>query len=99
MSVSLTADRVRSMLTNCKTEKQVLTVLKTHKVKFSPRSFSEGYSLNIYIPCKTGMIRVYRSCSRSAPFVVQHLTPVSFIPSGIPVFRPSVPYGSPYNGI
>ena len=99
MKATITADRIRAMIAGCRTEKQVLAILKAHKVKFKQTPFSEGYMLNIRIPCKTGAIRVYRSCSRRCPFVVQHLTPVSFQASGIPTFRPSIPYGAPYTTI
>ncbi len=99
MKINLTAERVRNIIECCTTEKQVISALKKHKVRFTPAKYSEGYSLNLYIPCKKGMIRVYRSCSRSCPFVVQHLTPVTFQESGIPVFRPSVPYGSRFTGV
>lgn len=99
MAIALTADRVRSIIDGARDERTVLARLKAHKIKFSARPYSEGYALNIYIPCRTGKIRIYRSCSRSAPFVVQHMVPVTVNCSGIPVFRPSVPYGSPYAGI
>jgi hypothetical protein len=95
----LTADRIRSMLECCKTDKQVLSVLKAHKVKFTHTPYSDGYALNIRIPCKTGTVRVYRCCSRRSPYIVQHLTPCRMVYSGIPVFRPGIPEGSPYNGI
>lgn len=99
MNIHITADRVRGMIEGCRTEKQVLAALKAHRVKFSQAPYSEGYMLNLYIPCKTGMVRIYRACSRRTPFMVQHMTPVTFSYSGVPVFRPSVPYGSPFNGI
>lgn len=99
MGIQLTADRVRSIIDGARDEKTVLARLKAHKVKFSARPYSEGYALNIYIPCRTGKIRVYRCCSRSAPFVVQPLTPVRFVGSGVPTFRPSIPVGSDFNGI
>ena len=99
MSVSLTADRVRSIIDGARDEKTVLARLKAHRIRYSAVPYSEGYALNIHIPCRTGKIRIYRACSRSAPFVVQHLTPVVFTASGVPTFRPSIPYGSDYNGI
>lgn len=99
MAVSLTAGRVRSIIDGARDEKTVLARLKAHRIRYAARPYSEGYALNIYIPCRTGKIRVYRACGRSAPFVVQHLTPVTVTGSGIPTFRPSIPYGSDYDGI
>lgn len=99
MAVQITADRVRSMIAGCRDEKQVLSALKAHKVKYRQVPYSEGYMLNLHIPCKTGTIRVYRSCSRRSPFIVQMLTPIHMIGSGIPVFRPSVPAGSSFTSI
>ena len=99
MAVQITADRVRSLISGCRYEHQVLAILKYHKIRFRQVPYSEGYMLNLHIPCRTGIIRIYRSCSRRSPFVVQHMTPVTFTPSAVPVFRPSIPYGSPYNGI
>ena len=98
MAISLTADRVRSIIDGARDEKTVLARLKAHKIKYSAVPFSEGYALNIYIPCRTGKIRIYRCCSRSVPFMVQHLTPVTFTYTGVPTFRPSIPVGSQYNG-
>lgn len=97
MSIQLTADRVRSIIDGAPDEKTVLARLKAHKVRYSVVPYSEhNYSLNIHIPCKTGKIRIYRCCSRSAPFIVQHLTPIRLAYSGIPVYRPSVPAGAPF---
>lgn len=100
MKITITADRIRAMIAGCRDEKQVIAALKAHKVRYKLDPYAKGcYALNLYIPCKTGKIRIYRSCSRRAPFIVQHMTPVTFQASGVPVFRPSMPYGSPYTGI
>lgn len=93
MSITITADRIRAMLEGCRTDKQVLSVLKAHKVKYSHTPFSDGYALNIRIPCKTGAVRVYRCCSRKSPYIVQHLTPCRMVYSGIPVFHPDITTG------
>ena len=82
MKISLTADRVRSVISGARDEKTVLARLKAHKIRCNVEKDGAGRVRNIFIPCRTGKIRIYRSCSRSAPFVVQHLTPVQFI--GIP---------------
>lgn len=76
MAIQLTADRIRSIISGAKDEKAVLSTLKHHRVRFNVRKSPEGCAVNIFIPCKTGKIRIYRTCSRSAPFMVQHLTPV-----------------------
>ena len=76
MSIMLTADRVRSIIAGARDEKTVLKRLKSHKIKFN---VSKGCTGNIYIPCRTGKIRIYRCCSRANPFIVQHVAPVDFV--------------------
>lgn len=98
MAIQLTADRVRSIIDGARDEKTVLARLKAHKIRYSAQPYSENYFLNIYIPCRTGKIRIYRCCSRSAPFVVQHMTPITLAYSGVPTYRPSIATGSPFTG-
>jgi len=76
MAIMLTADRVRSIIHGARDDKTVLKRLKAHKIKFN---VSKTYGTTIYIPCRTGKIRIYRSCSRSCPYVVQHMTPIEFV--------------------
>jgi len=63
------SSRVRSMIADCKTERDIINVLRSHKVKYS-FSTEKGF-LTIRIPCRTGTVHIYRTCSRSAPYMVR----------------------------
>ena len=94
MKQVVTSEKIRSIIVGCKTDESVLEALNRHKVRFTQDRFTA--SLNLYIPVKTGKIRIYRACSRNNPYVVQMLVPVKLTYSGIPTYRPSLPIGSPY---
>lgn len=79
----VTAERIRSMIADCRTEPDVIRVLRSHKVKYSFAT-DTGY-LSIRIPCKKGYIRIYKTCSRSAPMRITTGNPV---PYSMPRFRP-----------
>ena len=68
MRLLITPNRVRSMIEDARTEKDVELSLRRHKVRYSYDTRA-GF-LAIRIPCRTGAVLVYRSCSRSAPFKV-----------------------------
>lgn len=95
MKQLITSERIKAIIAQCKTEKAVLQALKAHKIRFTQDEYSA--TLNIYIATKTGKIRIYRACSRQNPFVVQTWTKTRFVCSGIPTFRPSIPYGAQTN--
>lgn len=82
--IMITAERIRSMIRNCHTEKDVATVLRSHKVRYS-FSTDTGF-LSIRIPSRKGYIRIYRTCSRSCPFQVSAVAPVPF-PFPVPVYH------------
>ena len=63
------ADRVRSIVSEAKTEQDVTILLRLHKIKYHYAT-DTGF-LSIRIPCRKGCIRVYRVASRNRPFVVQ----------------------------
>lgn len=67
--IKVTAARVRSLVTECKTEMEIAHVLRSHKIRYT--FTTETGTLTIRIPCHKGCVRVYRTCSRSAPFMVQ----------------------------
>lgn len=67
--IIITSERIRSIISHCRTEQDIISVLRSHKIKYS-FSTDTGY-LSIRIPCRTGAIRIYKTCSRSAPFFVQ----------------------------
>lgn len=80
----ITSERVRSLITDCKTEMEVVSVLRSHKIKYSFTT-DTGY-MNIRIPCRKGCIRIVRVCSRSAPFLVRADTPSPVPHYPVPVF-------------
>lgn len=79
--ICITADRVRRMISGCHTEMEVAKALRSHKVKYS---FSTDTGvLALRIPCHKGSIRIYRTCSRTSPFMVHTLknTPCNPVPT------------------
>lgn len=67
--IIITQNRVRAIITGCKTEMDLVNALRAHKVKYS---FSvETGTMNIAIPCKAGTVRIYRTLSNNAPFMVR----------------------------
>lgn len=67
--IIITQNRVKAIITGCKTEIDIINTLRAHKIKYS---FStETGIMNVAIPCKTGKIRVYRLPSNRAPFAVR----------------------------
>ena len=81
----ITSARVRSLVSDCKTEMEIASVLRSRKIKYS-FSTASGF-LSIRIPCRKGSIIIYRTCSRSAPFMVKSVSPVPFIPVSAPVYH------------
>lgn len=68
MNILITAARVRSAISGARTEKDIELSLRLHKIRFSYDT-SAGF-LAFRIPCRSGPVLVYRTCSRSAPFAV-----------------------------
>lgn len=66
MKMLLTSDRIRAIVADARTEKDVELSLRSHKVKFSYDT-GAGF-LAFRIPARSGTVLVYRTCSRSAPF-------------------------------
>ena len=87
MKMLLTADRIRAALDDARTEKDVELSLRAHKIKFSYDT-SAGF-MAFRIPARSGVVLVYRTASRSAPFMVRAATPAA-APAFpvVPVFRP-----------
>lgn len=76
MKMLLTADRIRSALAGARTEKDVENSLRAHKIRFAYDT-SAGY-LAFRIPARSGAVLVYRTCSRSAPFMVRSAAPAGY---------------------
>ena len=75
MKILLTADRIRSVLSNARTEKDVTESLRRHRIHY--RFSTEGGYTHIRIPVRSGVVRVYRTASRSAPLAIISSAPVS----------------------
>ena len=76
MKLLLTADRIRSVIADARTEKDIELSLRSHKIKFSYDT-GAGF-LAFRIPARSGTVLVYRTCSRSAPFVVRAAAPAVY---------------------
>lgn len=72
--IVLTVERIRNMISDCYSENEIIFTLRKHKVKCS-FSTDSGF-FHIRIPCKKGFIRIYRTCSRSCPFLVSSVPAV-----------------------
>ena len=83
MKMLLTADRIRAVVADARTEKDIELSLRSHKIKFSYDT-GAGF-LAFRIPARSGTVLVYRTCSRSAPFTVRAAAPA---PSGYPYKLP-----------
>lgn len=81
----ITSARVRAIISDCKTEPEIIRKLRAHGIKYR-YSTETGY-INIRIACKKGTIRIYRTASRSRPFLVRQDIPVPFVPVKYPVLH------------
>lgn len=85
MKLLLSADRIRSLAAAASTEKDLEKILHRHKIRFSWTT-APGY-LCARVPCRSGSVLVYRTCSRSAPFQVRSAEPVKAAGYPYPVPR------------
>lgn len=76
MKMLLTADRIRAVVADARTEKDIELSLRSHKIKFSYDT-SAGF-MAFRIPARSGAVLVYRTCSRSAPFRVRSSAPAVY---------------------
>ena len=83
MKMLLTADRIRSIIADDRTEKDIEISLRLHKIRFSYDT-SAGF-LSLRVPVRSGIVRIYRTASRSAPFMVCAAPPSPIHP--VPVSR------------
>lgn len=65
----ISAERIKSIVSGCKTQPDIISALRMHKVKYM--FTTETGFLSIRIPYKKGIIRIYKTCSVSCPFVVR----------------------------
>ena len=85
MKILLTAARIRSALDGARTEKDGEVSLRSHKIRFTWTT-APGY-LCARVPCRSGSMLIYRTCSRSAPFAVRSAEPVKAAGYPYPVPR------------
>lgn len=69
MKLLLTAGRIRSVIADAMTEKDLELALRARKIRYHYDT-SAGF-LALRIPARTGALLVYRTASRSAPFTVR----------------------------
>lgn len=79
-----TTKKIRSVIADCKTEKDIELSLRYHKIRYTFTT-ETGY-FSVRIPCRKGIIRIYKTCSRSAPFMIRHEKPVPAW-SPVPVYH------------
>ena len=75
MKMLLTANKVRAIADAAATEKDLEILFRSHKIRFSWTT-APGF-LAARVPVRSGSVLVYRTCSRSAPFRVRSVAPVS----------------------
>lgn len=75
MKMLLTADRIRAVLDDARTEKDVELSLRAHKIRYSYDTRA-GF-LAFRIPARSGVVLVYRTASRFAPFQVRSAAPAA----------------------
>lgn len=69
MKLLINPARIRSAIAGATTEKEIELSLRAHKIRFTYDT-SAGF-LAFRIPARSGAVLVYRTCSRSAPFMVR----------------------------
>lgn len=78
--------RIKAIIAGCRTDADLVGILRSHKIRYSYTT--ETGTLSVKIPCRKGAIRIYRTCSRSAPYMVTTVSPSPFIPAPVPVLHP-----------
>jgi len=74
--IIITPSRVKAIVSECKTDADLVANLRRHKIRYGYTT--ETGFLSVVIPCSTGKVRVYRTASKSNPFRVVPIPPVNF---------------------
>ena len=69
MKLLLTVDRLRDIVSAATTERDLVKSLRRHKIRYTWTT-DPGY-LAARVICRSGPVLIYRSASRSAPFVIR----------------------------
>ena len=85
MRYLMTPDRLRSILDNVATEADAALALRRHRIRY--RFSTDGGTLHIRVPSRTGMLMVYRTASRSHPLRIVSAAPAVPAPYPYPVPR------------
>lgn len=74
--IIITPSRVKSIVSECKTDADLVANLRHHKIRYGYTT--ETGFLSVVIPCSTGKVRVYRTASKSNPFRIVPVSPTPF---------------------
>jgi hypothetical protein len=78
----LDIETLKSIISNCKTDKQILNTLDNNSITYENVTNEYGY-FNIRIPQNEGYLRI---CKNKKEYMVQNFTKVKMVYSGIPTF-------------
>lgn len=84
----LDIETLKSIISNCKTDKQILNTLDNNNITYENVTNEYGY-FNIRIPQNEGYLRI---CKNKKEYMVQNFTKVKMVYSGIPTFFSSDSY-------
>ena len=85
MKILLNAARIRAMIDGAMTEKDIELALRAHGVRYSYDT-SAGY-LAIRVPVRSGIVRIYRTASRTASWQVRTATEAAPVIPAAPRYR------------
>lgn len=83
MRALMTPDRLRSILDDARTEADAALALRRHRIRY--RFSTDGGTLHIRVPARTGMLMIYRTASRSHPLRIAAAAPAGSAPYPYPV--------------
>lgn len=73
MKALINTARIKTLIESARTEKDIECLLRSHRIHYKYDT-SEGFTA-FRIPAKTGPVLVFRTASRTAPFMVQAAPP------------------------
>ena len=83
MRILVTADRIRTILDDARTEIDAALALRRHGIRYSYST--AGGVFHIRIPSRSGVIIVVRTASRTAPLAITAAAPAVPAPYPYPV--------------
>lgn len=75
--IMISAKKIRSLLARCRTETDVITALRSNKIRYSYTT--ETGNLSIRIPYRKGVIRIIRE--NPGRMIINNPAPVPFCPA------------------